>query len=257
VKSYDGRIAVVTGASRGLGRQLCIDLARRGAVVVGLARDAERLEVLAKEVEGFSPHSETRVCDVGDVDAYAATLANIEHSHGRIDLLINNAAISDRTLAAGAGVDTYGRITDVNYLGPVAGTLAVMPGMLERRSGAVVNVSSDVVRAPSVGHAAYAASKAALSTFTEGLAHEVGPRGVHLHVLYPGWMPTDMGMAGTEGGQSIPRIARRTVEQVSKLTLDRIGQKNIDINAVPIAVMASVLRAVAPRLHARVTVQRH
>src|SRR5205085_2748844 len=82
---------------------------------------------------------------------------------------------------------------DVNFFGLVAGTLAVLPGMLDRRSGVVVNVASDSARAPEPGQGAYAATKAAIAAFSESVAHEVADRGVHVHVLYPAWVPTAMG----------------------------------------------------------------
>src|SRR5205085_3338492 len=114
----------------------------------------------------------------------------------------------------------YERIFATNFYGAVAGTLAVVPGMVARGHGVVVNVSSDSARAPAAGGSAYAASKAALSAFTESVAHEVWGKGVRVHVLYPGWVPTAMGMAGVEqGGELPPRMARRTEAQISRLTL--------------------------------------
>ena len=191
-------------------------------------------------------------CDVGDADAYRAALAAIEADRARIDILINCAGLSEPTSVFDENLDTYRRIMNVNFFGPAAGTLAVVPGMVARRSGIVVNVSSDSVRVPVAGIPAYAASKAALSAFTESVAHEVGDRGVHVHVLYPGWVPTPMGLAGMEHGMKLPpKATRRTEEQVSRLVLERMGGREIEINAAPIAVLSTMGRAFFPKAYRR------
>jgi short-subunit dehydrogenase len=129
--------------------------------------------------------------------------------------------------------------------------------MVARGRGVIVNVSSDSGRAPTAGTPAYAASKAALSAFTESVAHEVRPRGVHVHVLYPGWVPTGMGQRAVEEGMAMPpKAVRRTLEQVSALTLARMGGPAVDINAARVAVMAPVVRSLSPRLYRRMMEQR-
>jgi NAD(P)-dependent dehydrogenase (short-subunit alcohol dehydrogenase family) len=124
--------------------------------------------------------------------------------------------------------------------------------MTRRGHGIVVNVSSDSVRAPVAGISAYAGSKGAVSGFTESVAHEVRDRGVRVHILYPGWVPTPMGLAGVERGmKKPPKVSRRTEEQVSALVLDRMGGDAIELNAVRIAVLSGLARAFAPRLYRR------
>jgi short-subunit dehydrogenase len=143
--------------------------------------------------------------------------------------------------------DAYLRIFDVNFFGVVAGTLAVLPGMLARRSGIVVNVSSDSARAPEPRHGAYAASKAAVSAFTETVAHEVADRGVHVHVFYPAWVPTAMGMSGVDDGGALPpKPVRRSEEQVSALMLERMGGRRMEINAAVLPLLAPIGRTIAP-----------
>jgi short-subunit dehydrogenase len=122
--------------------------------------------------------------------------------------------------------------------------------MIERGWGAVVNVSSDIVRAPEPRQGAYAASKAAISAFSESVAHDVAPRGVHVHVLYPGWVPTAMGLSGNEDGGSLPpKAVRRTAEQVATLVADRIGDGRLDINAARLPLLAPIARTIAPRTY--------
>jgi NAD(P)-dependent dehydrogenase (short-subunit alcohol dehydrogenase family) len=226
-KRYDGKVAVVTGASSGIGCRLAGELKRRGATVVGVARRRQG-EVTVQ-------------CDVADIDAYRRVLADAEAAHGSIDILVNNAASTD------AGHDLRA-LFETNFFAVVAGTEAVLPGMRARGSGVVVNVSSDSARAPTPGEAAYSASKAALSAYTEAIAHEVAADGVHLHVLYPGWVPTAMGLSG---GSKPPRIVRRTEQQIADLVCQRMGGPSIELNAARVAVLAPLARAFAPRLYRR------
>ncbi len=152
----------------------------------------------------------------------------------------------------GASVDDFRSTMEVNYFGVVVGTLAVVPGMVERRRGIIVNVSSDSARAPAPGGAAYAASKAALSAFSEAVALEVADRGVHVHVLYPGWVPTPMGMQAVERGMPMPpKPVRRTEEQISDLVLERMGTSAIELNASRLPVMAPLARAFFPKAYRR------
>ncbi len=246
-KRYGGDIAVVTGASSGIGRRLALDLAGRGATVVGLARRAELLAEVEEQLRTVSPGSVTIVCDVGDTDAYRATLSGIEERHGRIDVLINNAGIEQLTPVADGMTEAYRRIFDVNVFGVMAGTLAVLPAMVSRGSGIVVNVSSDSARAPEPGHGAYSSSKAAVAAFTEAVAHEVAGKGVHVHVLYPAWVPTAMGLSGTEDGGSLPpKAVRRSESDVSDLVLERMGGPRMEINAAVLPLLAPIGRSLAP-----------
>ena len=254
---FDGQVAIVTGASSGIGRSLALELASRGATVVGLARRKDLLDELQRELGRYSPESETVVCDVADPDAFREALGAVEDRRGRIDHLVNNAGIDIMLpvtgLEAGAPPPdpaTVRKVFDVNFFSIVTGTLAVLPGMLERRRGVIVNVSSDSARAPEPKQGGYAASKAAISAFSESIAHEVAPAGVHVHVLYPGWVPTAMGLSGDEDGGSLPpKAVRRTAEGVANLTADRMGGPRIDINAARLPLLAPIARTIAPRAY--------
>jgi NAD(P)-dependent dehydrogenase (short-subunit alcohol dehydrogenase family) len=254
---FDGQVAVVTGASSGIGRSLALELATRGATVVGLARRNDLLDELQPELGRHTSESETVVCDVADPDALREALGAAEDRHGRIDHLVNNAGIDIMLpvtgLEAGAPPPdqaTVRKVFDVNFFSVVTGTLAVLPGMLERGRGVIVNVSSDSARAPEPKQSGYAASKAAISAFSESIAHEVAPAGVHVHVLYPGWVPTAMGLSGNEDGGSLPpKAVRRTAEGVANLTADRMGGPRIDINAARLPLLAPIARTIAPRAY--------
>ena len=238
--------AVVTGASSGLGRRIVLDLAARGAIVTGVARRESLLKRVADDMRRSSPDSGYVVCDVSDTDRFAAALSDIETKHGRIDLLVNDAGIGEPETD---GIEKYRAVLETNFFAAVAGTLAVLPGMLDRGSGVVVNVSSDTGRAPGPGEPAYAASKAALSAFTESLSYSVEDRGVRLHVLYPGFVPTPM----TEGADpaKVPRFVRRTEEQVSQTVLRGLGRPRVEIDATHVARLAPVARALVPGAYRR------
>lgn len=260
-----GAVCVVTGASSGLGRRFATDLASAGAATIGVARRGDLLASLEDELRRKSPRSAGLRCDVSDVAAYIRLLETIEQDHGRIDVLVNCAGIpepSETRIGAsdeqGPSLDVrlqpvlgaYRKVMETNFFAAVAGTEAVLSGMLRRGSGIVVNVSSDSGRAPGPGEPAYCASKAALSAYTESRAlaiEESGVSGVRLHVLYPGWVPTAMGAGAVEGGMQLPpKMVRRTEEQVSRLLLARMGGPRIDIDATLIARLAPVGKALAP-----------
>ncbi len=241
-------IAVVTGASSGLGRRMAIELARHGAVVTAVARRRERLEQLADEMRRRSADSGFVACDVSDTDRFVAVLGEVEAQHGRIDVLVNDAGIGE---PEGEGLEPYRKVMETNFFAPVAGTLTVLPGMRARRHGAVVNVSSDSGRAPTPGETAYSASKAALSAFTEALSFEVEGDGVHLHVLYPGWVPTEMTQQEGDAGRLPPKLVRRTDDQIAKLLIDGLGGPRLELDATRIARLAPVGRALFPRAYRR------
>jgi NAD(P)-dependent dehydrogenase (short-subunit alcohol dehydrogenase family) len=263
-------VCIVTGASSGLGRRFCLDLAREGARVFGIARRAALLRTLEADLGSRSNRFGVETCDVSDTDAFVRVLAQIEVDQSRVDLLVNCAGIpepagtlpqaSDETPAGAVrntdsvqdALNAYRYVMDTNFLSAVAGTLQVLPGMLRRDHGVIVNVSSDSGRAPGPDEPAYCASKAALSAFTESLALSLFGGNVYLHVLYPGWVPTAMGLGSVESGMELPpRFVRRSPEKVSHLLIDRIGTPRMDIDAAVAARFAPAARSLAPGAYRR------
>lgn len=249
---YEQKVAVVSGASSGLGRRLSLDLAEAGAVVLAVARRTDLLEKVEVELQAHSERSRARSCDVSDTEAWGSLLREVETEHGRIDLLVNNAAFDPGVRLAHISLSDYGRTFAVNFFAAVAGTLAVLPGMIERGGGVVANVSSDGGRLPAPGPGAYPASKAALSAFTESVSFRAARHGVRMHVVYPAWMPTQMGLAAIERGlRRPPWFTRRSEEEVSSVVLGRLGTNALSISASPVIDAAEVFRALSPRLYRR------
>ncbi|HLI74132.1 MAG TPA: SDR family oxidoreductase [Acidimicrobiales bacterium] len=249
---YAGSVAVVSGASSGLGRHLALGLARAGAVVVAVGRRKDVLVDLAHELEVLTPGARAAPCDVRDTEALTALLADVEAAHGHLDILVNNAGTDPGIRLSEIDVDDFRRTLEVNFVAAVAGTLAVLPGMRSRGRGIVANVSSDGGRLPSPGPGAYPASKAALSAFTESVSFRVERQGVRLHVVYPAWMPTTMGLGALQRGlRHPPRFTRRTEDEVARLVLARLGGPRLEISASRLIDAATVFRAVAPSLYHR------
>ncbi len=247
---YAGQVAVVTGASAGLGAQLCRDLAQAGATVVGLARSTERLEALATQLRTHTPQSTTITCDVADTGALRRALEEVASTRGPIDLLVNNAAQDPGVRLVDIGEADFRHTFDVNFFAPVVATLAVMPAMIERGSGIVVNVSSDGGRLPSPGPGAYPSSKAALSAFTESTSFRLDPRGVKVHVVYPAFMATELGMSALGRGlRRPPRLTTRSVATVSRRILAQAGGPSLEISVSGLIDAAMVFRALMPRTY--------
>lgn len=246
----EDKVVVVTGASSGLGRRFAVDLAAAGAAVVGIARRRQLLDALVPELAAHSSRSAVRICDVSDSPAFVGLLADVEREWGRIDVLVNDAGVGENR--GEMSLEVARTVMDTNFFAAVAGTLAVVPGMVRRGSGVVVNVSSDSGRAPGPGEPAYAASKAALSAFSEAMSMRLDSTGVRVQVLYPGWVPTAMGSGAVADGMPMPpRSVRRTEEQVSAALLRHLGGRRDDIDAAALARLAPVARALAPRLYRR------
>ena len=255
---YRGNVAVVTGASAGLGRRLALDLASAGAVVIGVARREERLRALVDEMQRPSPESTYRVCDLSDAASFVRLLEQVEEQFGRIDILANVAGVGGIMRTEPTTAASLRSIIEVNFIAPVAGMLTVLPGMRRRGYGAIANMSSDDGRAPGPGGADYSASKAALSAATESLSYDARPDGVFVHAVYPGWVPTEMGLTAVrEGGLAMPpRAVRRTEGQVSGLILRRLFDPRLEINVAALPLVAPIIRTLAPRSYQRMRATR-
>lgn len=194
----DGRVALVTGASRGFGRAIALAFGQEGAdVVVNYQASAAGAAEVVATLQKLGRRAIAVKADVGS-EADVSALVSATHSQfGRLDVLVNNAGIMDRGLFVDVPVGAYTRMFATNVTGTMLCTRAVLPTMIERRYGRIVNLSSQLARAGvgTGGFAAYAATKGAIEAFTRSLAHEVGEHGITVNAIAPGGIDTDMSRA--------------------------------------------------------------
>ena len=187
-----GTVALVTGASSGIGRDTAIDLARRGATVAICARRMDRLEETLAECRKHAPKSRAYACDVREREQIRATASAAQAELGPIDILVNNAGVSAYHLFTEAPEDEFEEMMRANYFSALYFTRDLLPSMVERRRGAVVFVSSFAGRIATWRHTAYSASKFAMTGLAEALYYEVKSKGVHVAVIYPGVIRTEI-----------------------------------------------------------------
>ena len=201
----DGRVAVVTGASSGLGARFARVLHGAGATVVVSARRADRLEALVAELDG----AVAIPCDVADGSSIERLVEEAVGSLGRIDVLVNNAGMSEVLPGEDEPVDTFRRVLEVNLVGLFHLSQEAGRHMLAAGSGTIVNVASilGLVASGQLPQASYAASKAGVVNLTRELAVQWARRGVRVNAIAPGWFPSEMTdeMFGDEGGQRFIR----------------------------------------------------
>jgi len=187
-----GRVALVTGSGRGIGRELALRLADEGATVVGLDVDAANLAALEAELSERGGTFRTIECDVTDSTSVDNAVAATETAFGRVDILINNAGVAIGGPIESLSEETWRRCHDINLTGTFLTCKAVLPVMKRQRSGRIINAASFAAIVPSIGGAAYASSKAAVAHFTRVLAGEVGPWNITANAYAPGMVPTQM-----------------------------------------------------------------
>jgi short-subunit dehydrogenase len=252
---YRDLIAVVTGASTGIGRETALELTRRGATVIGIARGAENLTRLRESARGLSGTMETARADVSDAEAIMATLRDLAQAHGRIDVLVNNAGTGAYKPAARMTVVEFESIMRTNYLGAVACSLAVLPGMLGRRSGHIVNVSSPSAFSPPPGQTAYAASKAALDAFSESLLLEVRDHGVRVSIVYPGHVITPLTLEQFKGQPMPPASVCMDAARVAAAVLEALEGGRFRIYLPWFVGLTPLVKSLAPEFVRRQTLR--
>ncbi len=201
-----GAVAVVTGAASGIGHSVAVDLARRGATVVAVDRRPAELDATVDGCRRHAPGSFGHVADLSTREACDSAVAAVAERLGRVDILVNNAAISMRKPAVDTTLEDVERIMAVNYFAPVALTMTALPGMLDRRRGSIVNVTSVAGYVPNPKESAYSASKAALSLWSHVLAVELRGTGVHVGVVSPGLIDTEIWTTEEFAGASTGKL---------------------------------------------------
>jgi NAD(P)-dependent dehydrogenase (short-subunit alcohol dehydrogenase family) len=187
-----GAVAVVTGSSSGIGAATARALAERGATVVAVARRRDRLDEVVHDCCRFIGRSTARAGDVRDRAFADDVIRDAQARFGHVDIVVNNAGISPGEDVVTRAVDDAEQIMAVNFFGAMYFAGAALPGMIERHRGSIVNVTSVSGYVPAPGEPAYGASKAALSRWSHGLAVELHGTGVHVGVLSPGPIDTEI-----------------------------------------------------------------
>lgn len=187
-----GRTALISGASAGIGAALAEGFAARGATVGICARRADRLAEVLERCRAHAPDSRSWTVDLSDLDAVGDFARRADDELGGIDLLVNNAGIPKRRRVEATSDAELDQVVAINFLSPVRLTTALLPRMLERGRGQILNVSSVAARLSPPGEAAYAASKAALTAWSESLAVELWDTPVSVHLLNPGVVDTEL-----------------------------------------------------------------
>ncbi|MDX1933872.1 MAG: SDR family NAD(P)-dependent oxidoreductase [Capsulimonadales bacterium] len=187
-----GKVALVTGAGRGIGNEILTTLAREGVKVVATDVRQDLLDALTSEFTAQGWEGLARKVDVRDATAIASLVEEVVSTYGRIDILVNNAGVAVGTYVEELTEEAWDANQDINLKGTFLMCRAVLPTMKQQRSGRILNAASFAAIVPSLGSAAYASSKAGVHYFTRVLAGEVGPWNITVNCYSPGMIPTEM-----------------------------------------------------------------
>jgi 3-oxoacyl-[acyl-carrier protein] reductase len=192
--NLNGSIALVTGASRGIGKAIAERLVADGAIVIGTATSDKGALAISDYLQGSG---EGKVLNVADPDSMQALLEDITQKHGAVDILVNNAGITRDNLLMRMKDDEWQNIMDTNLTSIFKMSKAVLRGMMKKRKGRIINIGSVVGSTGNAGQANYAAAKAGVIGFSKSMAREVASRGITVNVVSPGFIDTDMTKALT------------------------------------------------------------
>ncbi|KAF1702581.1 3-oxoacyl-ACP reductase FabG [Pseudoxanthomonas kaohsiungensis] len=208
-----GEVALVTGASRGIGAAIADELAARGATVIGTATSDGGAEAIGARLAGAGGHG--RKLDVTDAAAVEALIDAIAKDFGAVSILVNNAGITRDNLLMRMKEEDWQAILDTNLTSVYRTSKAVMRGMMKARKGRIVNIASVIGATGNAGQANYAAAKAGIIAFSKSLAKEIGSRNVTVNVVAPGFIDTDM-------TRDLPEDAKNAM--LGQIALGRLGE---------------------------------
>ena len=217
-----GQVALVTGASRGIGRAIALDLARLGMTVTGTATTPAGAQAIGEALAAF-PGSRGICLNVNDAAGVEATLDAILKQHGALHVLVNNAGITRDTLSMRMKDDDWSAVLDTNLSAVFRLCRAVMRPMMKQRYGRIVNITSVVGASGNAGQANYAAAKAGVAGMTRSLARELGSRGITVNCVAPGFIDTDMTKSLSEA---------QTSALMAQIPVGRLGQTGDIAHAV-------------------------
>jgi 3-oxoacyl-[acyl-carrier protein] reductase len=213
-KVLEGRVALVTGASQGIGRACAVELAQSGAQVALASRNLEKLRAVAAEIEAAGGRALAILLNVEDPDSVRQAADQVLESSGKIEILVNNAGITRDNLLMRMKPEDWDKVLRTNLDGAYYCIRAVLPGMVRQRYGRIINIASVVAQAGNAGQANYIAAKAGLIGLTKAVAAEVGSRSITVNAVAPGFIDTAM----TSG---LPEAVKEKL--LSIIPLKRIG----------------------------------
>jgi 3-oxoacyl-[acyl-carrier protein] reductase len=223
MKEMEGKIALVTGASRGIGQSILHELARRGAYAIGTATSESGASAISEALKTAGLKGEGRMLNVNDAASCEALVEDIVKTHGKLDILVNNAGITRDMLLMRMKDEDWDAVIQTNLTSVFRLSKAAIRPMMKARTGRIVSIASVVGAMGNPGQTNYAAAKAGMMGFTKSLAKEVGSRGITVNCVAPGFIDTDMTRA-------LPDAQRQALLQY--IPLGRLGDVNDIANAV-------------------------
>jgi 3-oxoacyl-[acyl-carrier protein] reductase len=218
MRNLEGRVAIVTGASRGIGRAIAVALGARGArVVVNYATNEEAANETAAAVAAVGGSAVTKRFDVADASAVDAAVKDIVTTEGALHILVNNAGVSVNSLTLGAKDADWKRSLDINLTGTFNCTRAALRSLMRaKETGRIINITSITAEMGSAGQAAYVAAKAGIIGLTKTWAREYASRGMTVNAVSPGYIDTEM--------TAVELPAHRRIELMKAIPLGRVGR---------------------------------
>jgi len=213
--SISGKIAVVTGASRGIGKAIALELGKRGAIVVGTATSDGGAEKISAYLAEAGITGKGYCLDVASESSVEAFCTAVQAAHGTVEILVNNAGITRDNLMLRMKEEEWSAVLNTNLTSVFRMTRALLRGMTKTRWGRIINISSVVGSSGNPGQANYAAAKAGLEGFSRALAIEIGSRGITVNCIAPGFIDTDM---------TRELAAEQTQALLARIPLGRYGQ---------------------------------
>ena len=244
------RVCVVTGASSGIGRATAVSFAASGARVCAVARREARLQQLLTELGGEHAGHSMFVCDVAQRDQVAALATFVRSTHGRCDVLVNNAGYSDDGTFEGPGdIERFEQVMAVNFYGTLYCTGELLPLLIESAPSNIVNLASMAGRLGLAGNSSYCASKFAMVGLSESLHIDLAPRGVCVSLIEPGLIPTEGFPQSERAAHPVMKHALGTIEDVTEAILDAVVNRKMERVVPRWYYLLQVPRLLAPPLY--------
>ena len=223
------KLALVTGASRGIGQAIALTLGDAGAIVVGTATSEKGAETISKQFAKNKINGQGMILNITDDDNIAELMKNINEKYGTVDILINNAGITRDNILIRMKQEEWDEIINTNLASVFKMSKAVLRGMIKQKAGRIVSITSVVGAMGNSGQTNYAAAKAGIMGFTKSLAREVGSRGITVNTVAPGFIQTDMTDALPDGqkkvlSSQIPMARLGTVDEIAQTVLFLAGE---------------------------------